>query len=155
MNNRFGGFMNILILEDNLYMSEVMEQDMEEYFNNHNIDVDIIVCNGIYEANMAIENQEYDYIISDLNMNPDGLDEYLYCDTMGALLTGWVWVKNYIFKNNSKSFVVFYSDFSEELKHIDEYKEYSDKSLLINKSEKSIEDICELILKKHCDFTNE
>lgn len=147
--------MNILILEDNLYMAEVMKLNMEEYFNKYKIAVEIIECNNIFEANDAIQNKEYDYIISDLNMNPDGLDECLYCDTMGALLTGWVWVKNYIFKNNSKSFVVFYSDFSEELKHIDEYKEYSDKSLLINKSEKSIEDICEFIIRKHFNSKNE
>lgn len=147
--------MDILILEDDLYMADMMKRYMEEYFNNHNIAVNIIVCNGIYRANMAIANQEYDYIISDLNMNPNGLDEYLYCDTLGALLTGWVWVKNYIFKNNSKSFVIFYSGFSEALKHIDEYKEYSDKSLIINKSEKSIDDICEFIIRKHCNSTNE
>ena len=144
--------MNILILEDDLYTSEIMKEDIELCLNKVIEPLSITVCNTIYDANNAIEKIDFDYIISDLNMNPDGLDEFYLDETLGAIATGWVWVHHYVLEKDKDTFIIFYSAFTDTLKNIEEYQKYAIKSKILDKCNYDSSDIAKFILdhKKEC-----
>ena len=80
--------------------------------------------------------------------NEDYLDE-----TLGAIITGWVWVKHMVLNANycEPNRIIFYSAFCEELLHNDEYKnKYKKSILLIPKTEDgdNILELCETLNSK-------
>ena len=83
--------MRILIVED----MEVATQ-IKTSLENEGHEVDSIPC-PIAAPDFKDENPEYDCLIVDLHMPPDGLTVEQLHDTRGAMLTGWVWLQNYVF----------------------------------------------------------
>ena len=140
--------MKILLLEDNLYTAEHIELLIKIKLNNK---VDLIVCNDIYEANEALEkNEDIICIISDLNMNPDGLQIEQYIETEATSITGWIWVKCCVLNQNKFDNVpiIFYSAFIDDLKRSADFDEfhYENRIELISKEEENSEEIlCERI----------
>ncbi len=141
----------IIIIEDNLYTAENLEIYISIYFEElYSQNLEIYVCNDIYEANEELKkHSDISCIISDLNMNPDGMDEKFHEETYGTVLTGWVWVKYYILNNRiySQIPIIFYSAFINELKTYTDYNEYYKKHKieLINKGNESEKILCEKI----------
>lgn len=143
--------MNILLLEDNLYTAEMMKEEIEGYLSNQEIEATIITCSSIYEANYELNNNKIDFIISDLNMNPDGLSEEYFDETLGAVITGWIWIKHYVLSEEKTTNIIFYSAFSEELLMNDEYiKNYKDTIPLIPKTRNgnNIGELCNTLIEK-------
>ena len=136
--------MDILLFEDNLYTAEMIKEDIEYYFSKKTVNIKI--CNTIYEANEAISENVFDYIITDLNMNPEGLDECYLDETLGAIITGWVWVKHMLLNTNycDPSRIIFYSAFCEELLRNDEYKSQYEKNILLIPKTEDGDNILEL-----------
>ena len=105
--------MNILVLEDrssvSYYMKEALNMEGHKVLDAHNI----------YEAqkHWGKENAQIDCIIADLNMNPEGLKLEEMEETVGGMLTGWVWLQKYVFrtKPHMKHRTIIYSDFKDEL----------------------------------------
>ncbi len=139
----------ILILEDRLYTAENLKYFINTYFKKHSNELELIVCNDIYEANDALErNNDISCIISDLNMSPDGLDEKYHEETFGTILTGWVWIKYYILTKEeySKIPIIIYSGFVDELEANSNYDKYKDNyqiELLVKGIDEKI--LCEKI----------
>ena len=54
-------------------------------------------------------------VIADLNMNDEWLDEY-QSESEGAILSGWVWLKRFVYPKKQDMPTVIYSKFSSFLK---------------------------------------
>lgn len=141
--------MNILILEDNCYLLDMIKEDLVFGLKKHNIRPNISLCSNIEMANQYIEEREYDFILCDLNMDPYGLDEKLYLETIGARLTGWVWIKHYVINKGKNSFIIFYSAFIDELKQNKDFIDHTPKCALLEKGIHDSKDICNIIIKQH------
>lgn len=138
----------ILILEDNLNTADYLKDDVAEFFKD-NFDVSIIVCNGIYEADDRIgQTTNLALVIADLNMSPQGLgDEQLVEQTVGAVLTGWVWAKNRLLEPGMEIPICFYTAFADELEKTDDYKELAlhNNISIVSKGKNSTDTLCEQI----------
>jgi len=99
--------MKILILEDRELTLSMLAEVLSK--NGYSI----IPCVDIYEANEAWNQGNIDMVITDLSMNPDGLTMAEKHETNGAILSGWIWLKNYVLKNNEdfKSRCIIFSDY--------------------------------------------
>jgi hypothetical protein len=83
--------MNILVLEDRGVVSSPLIDALHE--KGH-----VVWDAGwIYDAISAWRRDKPDCLIVDLNMIPDGLTDEQIEETQGGLLTGWVWLKHYVF----------------------------------------------------------
>lgn len=120
----------VLILENCLYTAENLKSFIDIYFKKiHSKELEIIVCNDIYEANEILKkSNDISCIISDLNMCPDGLDEKYHEETFGTMLTGWVWIKYYILTKEeySKIPIIIFSGFIDVLDANSNYEKYKD-----------------------------
>jgi CheY-like chemotaxis protein len=83
--------MNILFLEDRGSVSFYLKQNLE------NFGYSVFEASSIPEANSIWEEVKIDCLIVDLNLTPDGLTEEEIDMTHNGILTGWVWLKQYIF----------------------------------------------------------
>ena len=62
-------------------------------------------------------SEQIDCIIADLNMKPEGLEENQIAQTMAGLLTGWIWLRDYVFKDipSMKEKTIIYTDYKDHL----------------------------------------
>lgn len=140
--------MKILLLEDNLYTAEYLEILINLTIKGK---AELVVCNDIYEANDKIEeNQDIICIISDLNMNPDGLDIQKYIETEATYITGWIWVKCNVLNNTTLENIpiIFYSAFIDDFKKssaFDEVRDINSIQLISKEEENSEKTLCERI----------
>ena len=154
---------NILILEDNLYTAEDMEEDIKYILSKNGFQqIDITVANSIDEANdklKYIKEDELLCVVADLNMKTAGLAKELVKETQGSVLTGWVWIYSSFWKIEAfkKKPIIFYSAFINHLEKNSNYrklkKEYN-KLILINKNEYGIDKLCDSLIKlikKRCN----
>jgi hypothetical protein len=88
--------MRILFLEDrgsvSVYITEKLKLD------GH----DVISAFDINDAQSVWERrgeEPIDCMIIDLNMRADGLKDHEMQQTMGGILTGWIWLREYVFKD--------------------------------------------------------
>ena len=90
--------MNILILEDrgsvSSYLEDALINEGHTIFSAFNFND----AQSYWEE----KQNEIDCIIADLNMPPDGLKPEEIKNTKGGLLTGWVWLSNYVFTDNEE-----------------------------------------------------
>lgn len=86
--------MNILLLEDKgvaaCYLREVLEEEGHTVF----------LAQNISKAKTYCQKYPIGCIIADLNMRPDGLKSSEAEQTNGGLLSGWVWLQNYVFNKD-------------------------------------------------------
>ncbi len=113
--------MTILLLEDrgsvSFGLQRLLEEDSHIIFNAFNINDAIS-----YWEDAAIE-----CLIVDLNISPDGLKLGEIEETLGGLLTGWIWLREYVYtkKEEFKSRTIIYSNYLSDLEgnvHEDELK---------------------------------
>jgi hypothetical protein len=104
--------MNILVLEDrgsvSFYMEEALRNEGHIIFSAYNVN----------DAQSYWEKENIDCIIVDLNMAPDGLKPEEIADTKDGLLTGWIWLSNYVFKDKPemKRQTVIYTEYMGDLR---------------------------------------
>jgi len=84
--------MNILFLEDQGVVFEYLIEELEE--EGHSI----FRAENIPKAIYCWRHETIDCIVADLNMPPDGLTDKQRAETHGSLLSGWIWLKYYVFE---------------------------------------------------------
>ena len=95
--------MKILILENqgsiSLLLKAHLTQEGHEVYNAFNVN----------DARSYWESKEkkIDCIIVDLNMVPAGLTPAEAQATENGLITGWIWLKNYIFERLHEGFKIY------------------------------------------------
>jgi CheY-like chemotaxis protein len=84
--------MNILLLEDrgsvSFYLKEALTKEGHV----------VLDAMGINDAQSYWGAEKIDCLIVDLNMSPDGLKPDETQQTKDGLLTGWFWLRNYVYK---------------------------------------------------------
>ncbi len=86
--------MNVLVLEDRGSVAHYMRDALEE---NGHVVLDAV---GINDAKSHFRNETVDCIIADLNMSPSGLNPQEIEETGDGLLTGWIWLRDYVYKED-------------------------------------------------------
>jgi hypothetical protein len=84
--------MKIMVLEDRGVVSAPLIAALREAGHT------VSDAGWIYDAIGIWKREESDCLIVDLNMVPDGLTDEQIEETQGGLLTGWVWLKHYVFE---------------------------------------------------------
>jgi len=106
--------MKILVLEDR---GSVISQVAATLRDRDHLVSDVLSINDAKEEWDNHKN-EIDCLIVDLNMRNDGLTEEEASMTKGGLLTGWVWLKNYVYKDRPdlKTRTIIYTEYLDELR---------------------------------------
>ena len=102
--------MRILFLEDRGSVSEPITGKLKQD------GYDVISAYDINDAQSVWENRgkrPIDCLIIDLNMPADGLSDHEKEDTKGGLLTGWIWLREHVFKDDAdmKAKTVIFSEY--------------------------------------------
>ncbi len=103
--------MNILVLEDRGSVSHYMEKALQEPGHK------ILSSFNVNDARSNWELGKIDCLIVDLNMAPNGLNPEEVKDTHDGLLTGWIWLREYVYKNNPemRKRTIIYTDYMDAL----------------------------------------
>jgi CheY-like chemotaxis protein len=102
--------MTILFLEDrgsvSIHITEKLEQDGYDVVSAYNI-------NDAQSAWESRKEKPIDCLIVDLNMPADGLSGREKEETKGGLLTGWIWLREHVFKEDpdTKTKTVIFSEY--------------------------------------------
>jgi CheY-like chemotaxis protein len=104
--------MNILLLEDRgsvtYYLSEALEKKGHTVHEAYNIND----AKSLWEDN----KESINCIIADLNMETDGLLPGKKEKTMGGVISGWIWLEDFLEENSQmKSRVIVYSAYLKYL----------------------------------------
>jgi hypothetical protein len=72
---------------------------------------------SIMDAQSYWEDEQIDCLLVDLNLSPEGLTDDEIEKTENGLLTGWIWLKEYVLKKNPgmKNKIIIYSDYLPQL----------------------------------------
>lgn len=103
--------MNVLLLEDrgsvSFYLTEALTEEGHV----------VLDAMGINDAQSYWGAEKVDCLIVDLNMSPDGLKSEEIQQTKDGLLTGWVWLRNYVFveKPQMKERTIILSEYIKAL----------------------------------------
>jgi hypothetical protein len=106
--------MNILLLEDrgsvSYYLIDFLSSEGHRVFQALSIND----AKSVYNKH----GKEIDCIITDLNMSSMGLTEEQAIQTCAGLLSGWIWVKEYVFPSHPemRKRTAIYSDYLANLK---------------------------------------
>lgn len=84
--------MNILLIEDDGAVAHYLREAVEELGHC------LFVAMNISRAKTYWRREQIDCIIADMNMDPTGLKVDERKRTQNGLLTGWVWLQNYVFQ---------------------------------------------------------
>ncbi len=90
--------MNILLLEDKGVVAYPLKEWLEE--DDHKV----FLAPNISRAKTYwhTEKRRLGCIIADLNMDPEGLKPDEKKETRDGLLTGWIWLRNYVFAEDEE-----------------------------------------------------
>lgn len=109
--------MNILFLEDSGYVANLMKKGLESQGHM------VFHALGINDAQSYLESEHIDCFIIDTNMDPSGLKQELIDQSHDGTLSGWLWLKEYVFnekKNKEEKDVkkktIIFSEYIQELK---------------------------------------
>lgn len=91
--------MSILILDDRADTLRHIEATFKRERLQHK------TCSNIYKARTEWGTKNYNSIVTDLNMNPQGLEKRDIPLTAGALLTGWIWLIKYVFDDETSPII--------------------------------------------------
>ena len=115
--------MRILHLEDrgsvSHYVKELLEED-----ERHEVRMAFSISDAQSFWKPQASQQDprgigtIDCIIADLNLNPQGLKEEERAETRGGLLTGWIWLRSYVFSEQPqmRKRTVIYSEYVADLR---------------------------------------
>lgn len=133
--------MKVLLLEDagSVYF-ELLEHLSEVHFVS-----EVLAAYQVSEAMDKFENEEPDFMIVDLNVSSSGLKREEVDASEGGRLSGWLWLKNYVFPQSEewRDKVIIYSEYIRILKNNVQKKEYKGLKLLTKKNY-SIEDVLDV-----------
>lgn len=134
--------MNVLILEDDAHISFTLGGFLE--------DNDIVVYKAmdLLRAEEILQELHIDFVLIDLNMSPQGLDEDLIVSTQEGAITGWIWCKTYLIPRhpNLRSKIILFSAYLDELEIYVDVEELSDVTRI--RKEITDQDKYQLILRK-------
>lgn len=104
--------MKILVLEDRAAVALPMSEALEELGHT------ILPAYNINDAKSIWEKWDVDSLILDSNMSAWGLKEDEIASTKMGLLTGWIWLKNYVFatKPIMRKRTIILSEYLSEIK---------------------------------------
>jgi CheY-like chemotaxis protein len=85
--------MNILFLEDRGSIAYPIEDALQEKGHHVFLATNIPAAKSYWEEKKG----ELDCIVADINMEPYGLEKGEFKQTAGGLLSGWIWLKYYVF----------------------------------------------------------
>lgn len=103
--------MNILLLEDrggvSFYLEEALLAAGHKVFPAFNVN----------DAKSFWGRGDIECIIADLNMSPEGLTKDEIEQTKAGILTGWIWLREHVFKNNDamRARTIIYSEYLDYL----------------------------------------
>lgn len=101
----------VLLLEDNAYMNSSLKELLEEdgYI--------VFEARKITDANDIFKNG-VNFLIIDLNVSTIGLTDEELRKTEGGILSGWVWIQDYVLASNPeyKRKIIIYSAYTHLLK---------------------------------------
>lgn len=125
--------MNVLVLEDRGSVSFYMEEALRHVGHQ------VCSASSVPDAQSYWDPAIIDCIIVDSNMSPDGLTEQEMGETKGGLLTGWIWLRNYVFKDNEdmRQRTIIYTDYLERIEEAVAPGELDGLSLLPKKGSTS------------------
>jgi DNA-binding NarL/FixJ family response regulator len=129
--------MSVLLLEDRGAVSGPLTDVLVEK------GFDVVSAFGVSDAQTAWSQRNdkpIDCLIVDLNMSPHGLSEEEYRKTRSGLLTGWVWLANYVFidEPKMKSRTIVFSDYLEDFIRVVDAQD-REGVLLVSKRFESVE----------------
>lgn len=136
--------MKILILEDRGSVFEPFREVLEDAGH------EVLKALEVSEAkDLYWKNKDIDWFIIDLYVPPTGLQKDELPKTDGGLLSGWIWVKNYLLKDKPdiRNRIIIFSDYTKIFKEkvpVDERLNLQ----IFNKSLSSIKEVIEYI-KEH------
>jgi hypothetical protein len=115
--------MNILLLEDRGDVSYYLKQALED--SGHTV----FDAFSPRDATPFWENRDtvpIHCIILDLNLPPDGLSDEEKRSSRGGLISGWLWLKNYVLNESPEiiSRTIVYSDYLNEVEAVVPAAEY-------------------------------
>lgn len=115
----------ILYLEDDANMIE----HTKERLLAENFDVEEFDRIDLAKEYFSEHKEDIDCIITDLNMNDEWLEEH-QVETDGGMLSGWVWLQQFVFKEKPDIPTIIYSGYISYLK---EYTRENNNSHLLEK----------------------
>lgn len=130
--------LKILVFDDR----QVSRLNICDGLNNAFSDkIDITLCRDIFEANAAIENNQFDVIIVDCQMSIVGLSEDQAKHAQGGLLTGPAWLCS-VYKEGKlleNTLIYVYTGFSTTcINAINELNEYANSKTFFTDSVKIV-----------------
>lgn len=105
--------MKILVLEDKGSTSIYMEDALR------NAGHDVESASRVSDAQDIWADGDIQCIVADLNLPSDGLTDAQKTQTKGGLLTGWIWLANYVFSENPafRERTIIYSEYLADLRN--------------------------------------
>jgi CheY-like chemotaxis protein len=103
--------MNILLLEDRGAVAIPLTEKLE------NLGHTVFIAQNIPKAKSFFRTEEIHCIITDLNLPPKGLKDEEKKQTGNGILSGWIWLKNYVFPENEpiKKSTIILTAYPDEL----------------------------------------
>ena len=130
--------MMVLVLEDSGSVFSSLQEIADVY------KIELIKAYQVSDAKdiFDLKRDSIDFIIADLNVSPVGLTREEINQTKGGILSGWVWLRNYVLKNDKawENKILIYSEYVMPLKYHDKMHEFENIKLM-EKSRYSIEDV--------------
>ncbi len=114
--------MNIIFLEDRGTVSYYLSKNLES--SGHTV----FEAFSVPDARTYWEDEDIHCIIVDLNLSPDGLTEEERARTREGLLSGWIWVKEYVLreKPEMRDRIIIYSEYLSQLKTLDTDEDFKE-----------------------------
>lgn len=102
----------VLLLEDNENINSRLKELLEKAH------FEVFEAPKITDAIDIFKDEKIDFLIIDLNVPPIGLTKEERDKTLGGLLSGWIWFKNYVLKDYPEygKKVIIYSAYVQQLK---------------------------------------
>ena len=128
--------MNILLVEDRGEVSVYLKLALRD--DGHQV-LDAFNPNDAMSHWNNRRTIPIDCIILDLNLRPDGLTETERKASRGGLISGWLWLKDYVLtqKPDMASRTIVYSDYLHELQAAVTASEYQGVALVPKKGRSS------------------
>lgn len=137
--------MKILIVED----EGIMYNRLRENFKEESEIKEVLTAFQVSSAMDRIDEDKPDFILLDLHIPGSGLSKEDIKDSLGGILHGWCWLKNYVLKQDDswRKRVIIYSAHAKKfVSHVGK-EEYRDIEIF-SKGKDKIEDVVECLIQK-------
>lgn len=103
--------MNILVFENRGSVVKYLREALGKLGH------DVFHAFSVYDAQSFWKDERIDCLLVDLNIDPEGLEDDEIKETLGGLLTGWIWLREHVYKKDDamKRRTIIYTEYSESL----------------------------------------